>query len=214
MSKLCSKSSVVNLNQLNVSCSLIEATWIWIFKNKTSDTITNNVTITLNGSTTFIQGNFTQTSNGNLVVVISSNNNKSSSLNVSGCVQINGTISLNLQTQPQQGNSTFQIISYSCSQIANISNSQIQLNPNYKNSNCDSINSQTINNPDSVSVVLSSQLGNKCGGVPLGLIIGLSVGIPCVAITGGILIAVYLYKRKRNFKNNLAQMGNQMKEIK
>ena len=169
----------------------------------------------MNGSTTFIQGNFTQTSNGNLVVVISSsNNNKSSSLNVQGCVQINGTVSLNLQTQPQQGNSTFQIISYSCSQIANVSNSQIQINPNYKNSNCDSINSQTINNPDSISVTISSQLGNKCGGTSKGLIIGLAVGIPCgVILILSLAIGISQYKRKQKFDNQINKMGNQMHEI-
>jgi hypothetical protein len=128
--------------------------------------------------------------------VISTNNNKSSSLNVQGCVQINGTVSLNLQTQPQQGNSTFQIISYSCSQVANVTNSQIQIQPNYNGSNCDSINSQTINNQNSASVVLSSQLGNKCGGTNKGLIIGLAVGIPIALILVVILLIAILKQRQ------------------
>ena len=80
----------------------------------------------------------------------------------------------NLDTQPQQGATNLQFISYNCS----ISSSQIQVIPNYNGSNCDTINSQTINQPNSLAVSLTSTIGNKCnGGNNLGVIIGLSVGI-------------------------------------
>ena len=46
-------------NQFNIYCSFIQGEWIWIFKNKTSDTIYNNFTIILNGTTNYIEGNFT-----------------------------------------------------------------------------------------------------------------------------------------------------------
>ena len=86
--------------QFNISCSFIQGEWICIFKNKTSDTIYNNFTIILNGTTNYIEGNFTQTSSGQIVFVISTNQNKSIGLNVSGCVSINGTIQIVLNTQP------------------------------------------------------------------------------------------------------------------
>ena len=143
----------------------------------------NNANMNISsGSTVLIQGNFTQSSGGQIVFTFNQqqNNNKSSPLNVEGCVSINGNISLNLQTQPQQGTTNLQVISYNCSQQVNISSSQIQVTPNYNGSSCDTINSQTINQPDSLAVSLTSTIGNKCnGGNNLGLIIGLSVGIPC-----------------------------------
>ena len=125
------------------------------------------------------------------------NNNKSSPLNVGGCVSINGNISLNLETQPQQGTTNFQVISYNCSQQVNISSSQIQVIPNYNGSNCDTINSQTINQPNSLAVSLTSTLGNKCnGGKNLGLIIGLSVGIPCAVILLISVLVCYTIRKK------------------
>ena len=123
------------------------------------------------------------------------NNNKSSPLNVGGCVSINGDINLNLQTQPQQGTTNFQVISYNCSQQVNISSSQIQVNPNYNGSSCDTINSQTINQPGTLGVSLTSTLGNKCnGGNNLGLIIGISVGVP-VATAIAVAVVVLLTKK-------------------
>ena len=138
------------------------------------------------------------------------NNNKSSPLNVGGCVSINGNISLNLETQPQQGTTNLQVISYNCSQQVNISSSQIQVNPNYNGSLCDTIKSQAINQPNSLGVSLTSTLGNKCnGGNNLELIIGLSVGIPCVfALIFAITIVIL--KSKQKSKINAAK--NQLKQ--
>ena len=143
----------------------------------------------------------------------SQQSNKSSPLNVGGCVSINGNISLNLETQPQQGTTNLQVISYNCSQQVNISSSQIQVIPNYNGSSCDTINSQTINQPGSLGVSLTSTLGIKCnGGNNLGLIIGLSVGIPCglIVILGGSL-AAYHYSRKKEFNQSMNSLGNEMK---
>ena len=139
-------------------------------------------------------------------------NNKSSPLNVGGCVSINGNISLNLETQPQQGTTNLQVISYNCSQQVNISSSQIQVIPNYNGSSCDTINSQTINQPNSLGVSITSTIGNKCNGVNKGLVIGLSVGIPCgVLLVGGVMIGLIISRRKRNFAENLRNLDNEMK---
>ena len=125
------------------------------------------------------------------------NNNKSSPLNVGGCVSLNGNISLNLETQPQQGTTNFQVISYNCSQQVNISSSQIQVIPNYNASSCDTINSQAINQQDLLAVSLTSTLGNKCnGGNNLGLIIGLSVGIPLLILIILVVVLKMIAKKE------------------
>ena len=188
-----------DLTKGNLSCTFFVGVWSWTFTpnngtfintgeivvsgNTTTfveGNLENNAKLNVSsGSTVVITGNFTQTSGGQIVFTFNPQQNKSSPLNVGGCVSINGNISLNLQTQPQQGTTNFQVISYNCSQQVNISSSQIQVIPNYNGSSCDTINSQTINQPNSLGVSLTSTIGNKCnGGNNLGLIIGLVVGIP------------------------------------
>ena len=201
--------------QVNVSCSLSSGVWKWSFV-AISGTVKNDHNLTVNSTSTviqgnlanggqveiignssiFVEGNFTQNSQGQIVVTIdTSQNNNGSSLNVGGCVSINGNISLNLETQPQQGTTNLQIISYNCSQQVNISSSQIQVIPNYNGSSCDTINSQTTNQPGSLGVSITSTLGNKCnGGNNLGLIIGISVGVP-VATAIAVTVAVLLTKK-------------------
>ena len=174
-----------------------------------------NLNIT-SGSTVIITGNFTQTSQGQVVFTFNpqENNNKSSPLNVGGCVSINGNISLNLETQPQQGTTNFQLISFNCSQQVNISSSQIQVVPNYNGSSCDTINSQTISQPNSLGISVTSILGNKCrgNGKNLGLIIGLAFGIPCgmATILAGSLFA-YRYYKKKEFNQNMDNLAIEMK---
>ena len=93
------------------------------------------------------------------------------------------------------------------------SSSQIGVIPNYNGSSCDTINSQTINQPNSLGVSIISTLGNKCnGGNNLGLIIGLSVGIPCglIIILGG-SIAAYHYSRKKEFNQKIDNLAIEMK---
>ena len=168
--------------------------------------VNNNANLNIStNATTIIQGNFTQSSSGQLVFSFmpsSQNNNKSVPLNVGGCVSINGNINLNLQTQPQQGTTNLQLISYNCTQPVNISSSQIQVIPNYNGSSCDTINSQTINQQGSLGVSLTSTLGNKCNGgngKNLGLIIGLSVGIPLLIAAVIFPIAHYFKKRQERY---------------
>ena len=82
----------VNTNVYNVSCKFIETKWSWVFSNKTSDTLINQVQLTVNQSTVFIEGNLNQTSDAPIVFVI--NRSQNSKLNVSGCVNIEGDISI------------------------------------------------------------------------------------------------------------------------
>ena len=229
-----------DLTEGNVSCvfSSQQQVWRWTF-TPNNGTLTNNGEIVVSGNTTtlvegnfnnngnftivgnssiFISGNFTQTSGGQIVFTFnpssSQNNNKTSGLNVGGCVSINGNISLNLETQPQQGTTNFQVISYNCTQQVNISSSQIQVNPNYNGSSCDTINSQAINQPGSLGISLTSTLGNKCnGGKSLGLIIGLSVGIPLFVIILVVsLVAITKYNRKKKMNKFAKEERNKNKE--
>ena len=216
-----------DLNQGNVSCifSQQQQEWRWAF-TPDNGTLTNNAELILNGNTTtlvegnlqnnanlsissgstvVVQGNFSQSSGGQTVFTFNQqqNNNKSSSLNVGGCVSVNGNISLNLQTQPQQGTTNLQVISYNCSQQVNISSSQIQVIPNYNGSSCDTINSQAINQQGSLGISLTSTFGDKCnGGTNLGLVIGLAVGIPCVVIVlVTTIISLFKIKKRRELSN-------------
>ena len=130
--------------------------------------LNNNANLNISsGSSIVVSGNLTQTSGGQIVFTFNpqqNNNDKSSPLNVGGCVSINGNLNLNLETQPQQGTTNFELISFNCSQQVNISSSQIQVTPNYNGSSCDTINSQSINQQGSLGVSITSSLGNKCNG--------------------------------------------------
>ena len=159
-------------------------------------------------------------SSGSNSISVNNGNNRNVSLSaavlqVGGCVKIDGNVSLNLQAQPQQGNSTLEIISYNCTSVANLSSSQIQLDPNYQQSSCDQISYQVINNPGSVSLLLSNQIGTKCGGISKGAIIGIATGIPVglSAILGAVL-AILRNKRKQKFDAQLENVGNEMNTMK
>ena len=223
----------VDLTQVNVSCTLKGAVWKWSFVSLTG-TFTNNANIVFSqNSTVFIEGNLTNNANLNIscssTVVISGNflqnsggqivfsydpssqNNAKIPLNVGGCIQINGNISLNLETQPQQGTTNFQVISYNCTQQVNISSSQIQVTPSYNGSSCDTINSQTINQPNSLGISVTSTLGNKCNGRSnLGLIIGLAVGIPCAAVVVLVVMISFKMRAKKELKKQMKKVGQQM----
>ena len=87
--------------------------------------------------------------------------------------------------------------------------SQIQVNPNYNGSSCDTINSQSINQPNSLGISLTSTIGNKCnGGKKLGLIIGLAVGIPLFVI---ILVVSIISIMKYNQKKRMETLRNDLK---
>ena len=224
-----------DLTQGNVSCIFFQNEWRWTFIPN-NGTLTNTGEIVVSGNTTtFVEGNFVNNANLNIssgsTVVVSGNfsqelggqivftfnpqqnNNKSSPLNVGGCVSINGNISLNLQTQPQQGTTNFQVISYNCSQQVNISSSQIQVIPNYNASSCDTINSQTINQPGSLGLSITSTLGNKCNeGKNLGLVIGLSVGIPLATILIlATIISISIVIKKQRYESALKNLEKEMK---
>ena len=81
--------------------------------------------------------------------------------------------------------------------------------PNYNGSSCDTIHSQAINQPGTLGVSLTSTLGNKCnGGNNLGLIVGLSVGIPVFVI---LLLGIITFVSRKKKKNRLKNFAEQEK---
>eukprot|EP01091_Cochliopodium_minus_P004626 TRINITY_DN1451_c1_g1_i6.p1 TRINITY_DN1451_c1_g1~~TRINITY_DN1451_c1_g1_i6.p1 ORF type:complete len:930 (-),score=162.17 TRINITY_DN1451_c1_g1_i6:271-3060(-) len=170
---------VVDASLFNISCQLLEGRYSYIFASKNSTTINVETSLVVSNSTTFFVGNLSQTTDSNIIFTVNVNENKSGKLNVTGCVSINGTITLVLDAKPQQ-NSTYQIISYTCQQPVKLNDNQIEIIKNYKNSKCDKYNSNPSSTISTLSVSLSSADG--CG-KNLGLIIGLSVGIPIALIS-------------------------------
>ena len=135
--------------------------WIYSFKSLNSDTVTLTNQVVLNGTSTFIDGNLAQTSNSTIVIV-ATNNPDDSALKVSGCANFKGNFQIVLDQQPQDGNTSIILVSYNCTQQVGLSNSQVTISANYKDSNCDQIKSNVNDNPNTLSLSLSSSLNSKC----------------------------------------------------
>ena len=75
--------------------------------------------ITLNGTNAVIEGNFNQSEDSTIVVVLDQDWN--SSIFASGCVFLQGDISLVIENQPRNGTQNYQLFSYDCSQTVSIS---------------------------------------------------------------------------------------------
>ena len=163
----CSTNAIqVDQSQFNISCTEVSGQWVYSFKNKFSNSfeITRDLILNTN-DTTIIEGNFNQSSNTTIVIVVSFQNKNQYILDVSGCVSLNGEIDLQFDERPSSdGNYSLQLISYNCSQKINISDSQIKLTPNYKDSKCDSIKQQINNQQNSLSISISSTLNKNCKG--------------------------------------------------
>lgn len=187
----------VDLNLFNVACQFNTNQWVWVYTAKNNGTIVNNDQIVING-TTFFDGNFNQSSNASLVFDV---NNPNNTLSVSGCVSIQGNITVVLDQIPTQAPSSYNLINYSCDQKADLSNSQVQIQSNTKQKNCEKLTSQTVDSGNSISVSIS--FSNKdCSlsrSTVLGLAIGLGLGIPLLLGVGFAFIIFYL--RRRQSKN-------------
>ena len=208
-----SQGIVVDVTLYNISCVFSGDKWIYSFKSLVSNTTFVTQVVTLNGSV-LIDGNLNQTSDSTLVIILS-NENKNGALNVTGCVTINGNISLILNQEISNGNETFALISYNCSENINISNSQVVVDANYENSKCDSIISQVNNNQNSLSVSISSIKGKNCGKkISSGVIIGIIFGVVGVGLVVVAIISVILYRRRREINKMISTVGNEMSEMK
>ena len=161
-------------NLFNISCILVSNKWIYSFKNKTSNTIMiSNDLIFEKQSVIYIDGNFNQDSSSKLIISISQQNNNNNNnndsnidafINVNGCVSLNGNIDLILDERPSN-NQDFEIdlISYNCSTLLTLSDSQVRLETNYPNDQCDSISKKLKNQPNTLSISISTSLNKNCG---------------------------------------------------
>ena len=159
---LCGKKGlfISDPSNFNISCELSSNGQYNYLISSLSNTINlGGQSITIN-STTTINGNFIQASNSSLNFVVSSDRNVT--LDVSSCVLINGSLNVVLNGQLNDGDTSFQLVSYNCSSPLNISDSQVSVTPNYQNSQCDQIKSSLQNKPNSLSVVVSSTLNKNC----------------------------------------------------
>jgi hypothetical protein len=167
----CSKNTIqIDPIYYDISCVLILDQWIYLFKNKDSNTfqVSTNINVNNSNEMVLIEGNFTQTSNSTITINLSPKNSSSNNnfiFNVSGCVSLNGSIELVLNERPTNDkNFSIQFISYNCSDKANISDSQVKLSTNYEDSRCDVISQKVNNQPNSISISISSQINKNCGG--------------------------------------------------
>ena len=158
-----------------------------------------------------VQGNFSATTSA--IISFSVSANSSATIKVAGSVQLQGTVQLNLNAQPS--NSSFTLIIFSFGFGAkrsptpvplNISQSQIQVIPNYNGSDCDIITSQINNQVGSLGVTIITAFGRNCSSAKnLGLIVGLSVGIPCIVTLLLIIILAYVAKREKKSAEKFAR---------
>ena len=197
---------IVDLNVFKVECTKITGKWYWIFTNKTSDTFVSDSTITFNSSITYIIGNFTQTDKSNLVFIADSSN--SSSLVVSGCVDLKGKITLEFTIEPTS-NTTYTIITYNCSQIASLEDSQVDVVSTFKQDKC--LKHKVLNQQSTISVSLSTSGCSKS--IPKGVIAAIVIVCFCV-VAFGIIFGIIFYKKRRNIsERKMSQVENQMKNI-
>ena len=159
----------VDPNLFNISCIFVSKKWIYSFKNKTSNTITlsKGDLVFQQQTNIYFDGNFDQDSSSKLSFSISQQNNNDdgdSVIVVNGCVSLNGSIELLLNERPSN-NEDIQVnlISYNCSTLLTLSESQVRLETNYPNNQCDSVSRKISNRPNSLSVSISSTLNINCG---------------------------------------------------
>jgi hypothetical protein len=201
---------------LNVSCILFENKWQYTFYNQSSNSIFNSQTITVNGTTIYFQGNFTQTQNGTLVFIISTlqNNTNNNILFVEGCIKIDGKIVIILDKRPASSNTTVPIIYYNCSASnsnVTLSNNQIRLVPTYKNNKCDQIDPSLDTFSNSIYVSFHSSPNQKCNKNYLAIILSLSIGIPIFMF----IFTVTLIKCLRYINNKSSKKAlNEMNKLK
>ena len=114
---------------------------------------------------------------------------------MSGCVDLQGNVTVILESQPDEGSTLLPIISFNCPTPLNQSNYNFEVKISYQNKSCHKLSYSQNNQPNSLSLSLDVK---ECGGVSKALIIGLSVGIPVTIIFIAIFsLYILRYKLKR-----------------
>eukprot|EP01091_Cochliopodium_minus_P014253 TRINITY_DN4803_c0_g3_i1.p1 TRINITY_DN4803_c0_g3~~TRINITY_DN4803_c0_g3_i1.p1 ORF type:complete len:392 (+),score=79.15 TRINITY_DN4803_c0_g3_i1:413-1588(+) len=230
---------IVDQSLFNITCVFISND-VWgysytpLFPNSTtiiSQTTTLNQTtiligghleisgsLILNQSTIIIQGNLNQTSNSNIIITLNKKNIDQNSpyLNVSGCINLGGNITLILEERPQiSSTNDILLFKYNCSQTTIIlAQSQFKVESTYKKKECDKIGTNLLNQQNSLSVSLSTTLNSNCK-PKLGLIIGLSVGVPLfLLLVSAVVVLLIRFHSKNESERIVSDYHTNMKENK
>ena len=144
-----------------------------------------------------------------MISFVVNNNSKSQTLNVTGCVELQGKIDLKLDSQ--QTDSTLQLINFNCTQVPSFSESQIVVTPNYQNSECDQISSKSIVSTTSLSVFLNS-VNNKCGkgGLKTKHIVAIVFSIFGAFVLVAVFILLFKFKERLLFKKKLRYVQKEL----
>jgi hypothetical protein len=184
----------LNVDQLNISCIFVSPVWIWNFKNKTSDSIYLETNFEVENNT-FFEGNLVVQSNSSIIFNIT-DFNQLNFVNISGELNIEGQIIINLESRPNQTDISFLLFNHNGT--AHVSDSNLKVTTNYKDSKCDKIDSSVSNLPNSLFVQLTTDFGANCVN-RLGIILGLSLGVPLFLI---VLITFIFFILRRKMKKD------------
>lgn len=158
-------------------------------------------------STTYLIGNITILDTSIVVFDLSTFDTNSSFINITGSLILDGKIQINLNARPNKTVITLLLFNFTSSPNS-VKTSQIKVESKYANSKCDKTTYSVNNQPSSLSVSLHFDFNGNCR-ANLGLIIGLSVGIPLFLILL-VLVTLFLIRIHNNRKaEEFANNGNQ-----
>ena len=181
-----------SIEQLNFSCINVDSEWSWKIKNKTSLFIFVDINFFVS-NTTFFEGNFYIQPNTSIVFNIT-DFGEVPFLNITGELQIDGKIELNIETKPTQSDLTILLFQYSSNNVTTgLKDSNIKLNSNYTDGKCDKIKHSVNDLPNLLFIQLKTNFG-YCKKL-LAIILGLSLGIPIFLVV--IAVTVLFVMRKK-----------------
>ena len=133
----CSPNPItVNTSLVSVSCLFTNNIWAWNFQSRSQDyVIASYGNVTISGSNNIVLGDFIQAPTAVISFIFDPVNNRSSQINVTGCVTLNGMIDIIFTSQPPQGTSKYLIFPSNCSTSQIFP--QIRAYASYPNVNCD-----------------------------------------------------------------------------
>eukprot|EP01091_Cochliopodium_minus_P012268 TRINITY_DN3685_c0_g2_i4.p1 TRINITY_DN3685_c0_g2~~TRINITY_DN3685_c0_g2_i4.p1 ORF type:complete len:574 (+),score=115.42 TRINITY_DN3685_c0_g2_i4:459-2180(+) len=210
---------IVDTTQFNVSCVLSNSNWIYSFSDKFSNTTTVKESFTLNSTSLIILGDFDLSQNTTIDIVFS-DSNKNGAINVTGCITLNGNISLTLEKRPERGTTKIVLINYNtnCSlpinfkrDVQTIQTSKFSVKPTYVNNKCDKISSTLNNQQGTLSLSLSASLNGNCSGISTGAIIGIVLGVVEGSLIVVILGLIFFWKRRQNLENAISMTNMEEK---
>ena len=188
---------VLDTSQFLVSCEFKDQSWVWVYKNSSSNSISFNSSLQIT-NTTFFEGNLNFGSNSNVTFLLERGQNNVSSIS-NGCLVINGTVTVFFNQKPNQTDFDLLLFKYNCPQLSIFNDSQLQVVSNYTGSDCDQNIHSVKNQQNNLFLSLKFKFGGLCQKNRKSLIIGLSLGIPLTLIA--IAVVVILILKHQSNKN-------------